>query len=62
MTLEAVLLRNERPDEVKNEFTSIDEDEQGELVLQNSRYKTRARASNQVGYSSFKLELGLIDR
>lgn len=47
-----MLLRNERPDEVKNEFSGIDEDAKGELVLQNSRYKTRARASNQVSISS----------
>lgn len=52
IALETMLLRNERPDEVKNEFSGIDEDAKGELVLQNSRYKTRARASNQVSISS----------
>ena len=48
MVLETILLRNERPNEVKNEFSSIDEVSPGDLVVQNSRYKTRARASDQV--------------
>ncbi|KAF7980215.1 hypothetical protein HWV62_39321 [Athelia sp. TMB] len=48
MVLETALLRNERPNEVQNEFSSIDERGPGDLVLQNSRYKTRARASEQT--------------
>jgi regulator of nonsense transcripts 1 len=48
MVMQAALLRDDRPKEMENEFSSVDDQGQGEVILQNSRYKNRARPSVQV--------------
>ena len=48
MVLHAVLLRNGKPKETENEFSSVDDNGQGEVMLQNARYNNRVRASFQV--------------
>lgn len=46
--LQVALLRNDRPKEMENDFCSVDDKGQGEVIIQNSRYKSRARPSFQV--------------
>ena len=47
MMLCAELLENQKPVRLENEFTAVMSDSEG-LLLQNARYKTRVRKSNQV--------------
>lgn len=53
MCLQAALLRNDKPTETENEFSSVNDKGQGEVILQNSRYKNRARPSFQVNLPAF---------